>query len=153
MAMQIVIPGPLTNNDSVARVPLGTRAEDINGNEYIYLQGVAATVPGDAVTFNNSTYATVRLTNAAVAGARVAFAMGAVVAAQFGWYLINGTGTGVAAAAVAANAPLQATATAGAVDDTAVAGDSIIGAWSRAAAGGAGAVEIAVSYPSITGLP
>lgn len=74
--------------------PLGTvvRATDTTygEGEFIYLQGVASTVVGSAVVYNDATY----LTTLAPAGNRlpepVAFAMSANVASQYGWYQISG---------------------------------------------------------------
>lgn len=75
--------------------PLGTviRASDptYGEGEFIYLQGIASTVVGSAVVYNDATF----LTTLAPAGNRlpepVAFAMSANVASQYGWYQIGGT--------------------------------------------------------------
>ena len=125
--------------------PLGTR-QQVGGNEYIYLQGVASTVLGDLVTYDE-----VFLTTRAAAGGvgPCAIATAAVLANQFGWYLIVGSGTLNTSAAVADNAKLFLTATAGAVDDTSVAGDQVVGAIARSAAGGAGTITAQIRYPQV----
>lgn len=69
---------------------LGQRAFDTNGNEYIYLLGVAATAAGDWVRYVPGTFATTRLvSNTAITGL-VAVAMAATVAGTWGWYQIFG---------------------------------------------------------------
>lgn len=78
---------------SSALNPLGTRAFDTAGNEYIYLQGVASLAAGDWVMYNNATaqgsYKTIRMVNTPIPG-MAAVAMAAVVANQFGWFQIFG---------------------------------------------------------------
>lgn len=141
----VVVGNTASVHDSALNT-LGQRAFDIAGNEYIYLQGVASTVANDAVTYDEL-YATARSVAAAVGP--VAIAQAAVVAAKFGWYLICGRGTVNVAAAVADNAKLFLTATAGNLDDASVAGDQVVGAYARSAAGGAGSVTVQVVYPIV----
>jgi hypothetical protein len=94
------------------------------------------------------------VTTRAVAGSRgrMAVAMAAVPANQFGWYQIHGSAQGQANGAVADNAVVYLTAGAGAVDDAVVATDMVIGARFRSSTGGAGAVTIELNYPSAPGL-
>lgn len=110
--------------------PLGliVRAVDRGSNsngagEFIYLKGVASTVAGSWVTYNMDDGSTTLL--AANAIGPVAIAMSANVASQYGWYQIQGKAVGKALAAYADDALVYATATAGSVDDAAVAGDRV----------------------------
>src|SRR6185436_7277303 len=78
--------------DTVARNVLGTRARgvDTTGNtaEYIYLQGVASTIAGSVVTFDNAGLTTLIVADAS---GPVAVATGITVASTYGWYMIQGT--------------------------------------------------------------
>ena len=131
--------------DSSAEVPVGTKAKDTGGNEYIYLQGVASTVANDWVTFDEA-----GLTIRAVANAkgRVAIAQAATVANTFGWYQIYGSATGNALTSFADNGAVFLTATAGSVDDADVAGDAIIGAVGRSALA-SGVATFELNYPVV----
>jgi hypothetical protein len=152
MAMQIVVPD-FSQAYTTAVVPLGTVAQDDLGNTYIFLAGVASTVVGSAVTYNAATFATT-LTVAGSDGF-VAFAMAATVAAQFGWYGIDGTFPCVAAAAAAANAAVFIVAASpGQVDDAVVATDRIENARFASTIAGAGAVAVGVTvhYPQAIAL-
>ena len=126
----IKIMTPLTNVDSNKQYALGTRGEDNAGNEYIYLQGVASTVAGSWVSFDEAHLTTLLTANAQ---GRVAIALAAVVADKFGWYQIYGKATGKVLTGFADNGKVYATSTAGSVDDADVAGDAIIGAIGRSA--------------------
>jgi len=131
--------------DSSETVPLGTKAQDVDGNEYIYLKGVADTAANSWVTFDEA-----HLTTLAVADAqgRVAVAMAAVVADKYGWYQIYGSATGKALASFADNGKVYLTSTAGSVDDAAVAGDCVFGAIGRSAVSG-GTATFELNYPEV----
>lgn len=143
---------PITTTDTVQNHALGYKvgARDTTNDgygEFVYLLGVASTVAGDAVTYNQSTGATTR-TVAGVTGP-VAIAMSANVASQYGWYQVFGAATVNVAGAVSAGAAAYVTATAGSLDDAVVAGDLINDAYFAVAAGGAGSTAISLNYPSI----
>lgn len=126
-----VMGGDTAQIDTTLKQPLGSRAFDADGNEYIYLKGVASTAAGDWVSFDEA-HVTTRLTANAVG--RVAIAMAACTATtDFGWYQIYGKNTVAATDTVAADAQLYIDGTAGRADDADVAGDAIIGAVSRSA--------------------
>lgn len=91
--------------------------------EFIYLLGVASTVVGSFVTYNEDDYSTALL--AANAIGQVATAMSINVASQWGWYQIRGKAVGKALASYADNGLVYATATAGSIDDAVVAGDRV----------------------------
>lgn len=83
--------------DDSASVPVGTviRANDPNfgAGEFIYLQGVASVVAGDAITYDVN-FVSVRAVAGNVLPRPVAFAMAAVVANKFGWFQIGGYAIG-----------------------------------------------------------
>jgi hypothetical protein len=127
---------------------LGTRARDSdNGNEYIYLVGVANTAAGDWVNFNSTAYQTIRLVKNAVG--RVAIATAAVLATQYGWYLIKGFYTGALTdgAVLAAGAVFGVSA--GAVSGSSSAGDLVNGANALAVDVGTLA-NVHISHPYVS---
>ena len=125
---------------------LGTRAKDAAGNEYIFLKGVANTVAGDWVSFDEA-FVTTRLV--ANARGRVGIAQAATVASTYGWYLIYGTGLANVLTGFADNGNVYATSTAGSVDDATVAGDLVVGAMGRSAIS-SGQATMEVNYPFAT---
>lgn len=110
-----------------AKVPYGTIITAVDptygSGEFIYLKGVANTARGTWVTYNGDDFSTTRL--AANAIGPVAVAMAATVASTEGWYQISGKAVGLALSGYLDNALVYATATAGSVDDTVVAGDRV----------------------------
>ena len=135
-----------TTVDSTAQHPLGTRAFDTDGNEYIYLEGVISTTAALGVTYDEE-YATAL--SAAGAVGPVAIAMAATVADKYGWYCVRGTCTGTSNNDTADNKALYLTAGAGKFDDADVAGDAIVGLWSRSAATGSVAMTLQLDYPKV----
>jgi len=102
----------------------GSRFMDHNGNEYIYLAGVASCAAGSWVTFNQADHSTALL--AANAIGPVAVAVGACTASYAGWFQIYGAcSNGKCLTQMADNGQVWATATAGSVDDASVAGDLV----------------------------
>src|SRR5262245_58427686 len=129
---------PLSQVDSTALFALGSWAEDGIGNEYQYCKGIGSTVVGSAVAIASDYSTTLTIV---ASGGQIGFAMGAVLANQYGWYLRKGEGPCVNAATVVAGARLQVTATPGQVDDLAVASQYITGAYAgTVTAAGAGKV-------------
>ena len=118
-----------------------------NGGEFIYLKGVASTVVGSWVTFNEDDGSTALL--AANAIGPVAVAMSANTANRFGWYQIGGKAVGLALTGFVDNANVYATATAGSIDDAVVAGDRVKGAKGASAVGtpSAGLAEFEIERP------
>jgi hypothetical protein len=121
---------PISETSTTQSHPLGKIVQAVdkgsNGNgqgEFVYLKGVANTAAGSWVTYNADDGSTTLL--AANAISPVAVAMSANVASQYGWYQISGKAVGKALAGYADNALVYATATAGSVDDAAVAGDRV----------------------------
>lgn len=132
--------------DSSRIAELGRRAWDTSGNEYVYLQGTAATVSGDWVVYDDN-YGTERLAVNKVGP--VAVTMAAVVANSFGWYQIFGKNTIARTDTVAANKSLYIDGTVGRADDLGVAGDLIIGAYSMTA-DTANVATVSLNYPSVS---
>lgn len=139
------------NTDVVDTTPqhqLGTIASDVNGNEYIYLTGVASTVVGDWVSYDEA-YLTTRV--AANGVGPLAVAMAATVASTYGWYQIKGYNAScgaISGGGCAADVALYLTSTPGLVDDVDVAGDAIHGAISRVAESSA-LIGAQLNYPFV----
>lgn len=123
---------PIATTDTVQNHRLGTikEAEDpvYGAGEFIYLKGVASTVVGSLVTYDQY-LGTTTLAPATGGKGSVAVAMSANVASQYGWYQICGT-----AAVKAPNAMVVGTevfmlaATPGSVDDAPVNGEQVLSA-------------------------
>ncbi len=144
----------IAETSTTQRHPLGKRvqATDIDTTaygvgEFIYLKGVASTVVGSAVTYNEDDFSTALL--AANAIGQVAFSMSINVANQYGWYQVFGKAVGKGAAGLVDNANCYATATAGTIDDAVVAGDRIKQCKTASALDtpSTGLVELEISYP------
>jgi len=131
--------------ETAASLPLGTRAFDANGNEYIYGLGVASTAAGSWVSFDEALATTLLVANAV---GRVGVAMAAIVASSYGWYQIYGKNTIAKADDTADNKPLYIDNNAGQVDDAGVAGDLVFGAISRSE-DASGAITAELSYPFV----
>lgn len=116
-----------TTIDTTQQLPTGTRAKDKDGNEYVYLKGVASTTANSVVTFDEA-HTTALITANAVG--RVAVAMAATVASNWGWYCIHGTTT-AKCDTIADNKACYIDGTDGRVDDAVVAGDLVVGMISR----------------------
>lgn len=150
--------GPrLMETDTVQTFPYGfkVRAFDplLGFGEFIYLQGVAATVAGSAVTYNPFTGVTTLDAATANDGSPIAFAVAPCVAGLFGWYQVGGVAVANNnATAAAGNAFRKAT---GQIGSAAVAGTQILGGAKILTANGStftkvgttrnGSTEVAVS--------
>lgn len=110
---------------------LGARALDQFDNEYVYLKGVASTVEGMAVTFDEAGVTTLLAANAV---GPVAWATAAIDATtKFGWYATAGAILGRVVTATADNAQLGRETTDGEIGDGFAAGDAIRLCVARAA--------------------
>lgn len=136
--------------DTVARNPLGTRAQgqDTTGNtaEYIYLLGVASTIVGSVVTFDEAGVTTLIAANAK---GPVAVATGLTVASTWGWYGIQGTFLTDVVANSADNSTIGRETTDGKVGDGRAAGDQIANAFQRAATTAAAVVLCQFDHPFV----
>jgi hypothetical protein len=116
-----------------AIVPLGTKATSNEGYEYIFLQGVASTILGSWVTFDEAFLSTGLDGNGtATLIGPVAVATAAVVANKYGWYGRVGAFT-AGSGTVADNAPVFATDTVFICDDATVDNYQVLGAIWRSA--------------------
>ena len=124
---------------------LGTvvQAKDVASTAY----GVASTVVGSFVTFNQDDNSTALL--AANAIGPVAVAMSINVASQYGWYQISGKAVGKCLSGYADNGLVYATATAGSIDDAVVSGDRVKLALGASAIGtpSSGLAEFEIQRP------
>lgn len=139
-----------TTVDTTQAVPVLTRARDSAGGEWIYLKGVASTVEGSWVTYDELGITALLAANAkgpvAVAGA-------ATVASTWGWYQIFGKASAQLAANTADNAVLGRETTDGFAGDGRAAGDEIIGAISRGSTAGATALTtVQIWYPTVNDI-
>lgn len=151
MAALTSYPGAVVGDTSAvhssALNPLGTRAFDKDGNEYIYLLGVASVAAGSWVSFDEAHVTTLLAANAK---GRVAVAMAAVVADKYGWFQVYGKHiAALALAGFADNGLIYSTSTAGSVDDAVVTGDLVVGAIGRSALG-SGVITVELNYPFAT---
>jgi len=139
-----VFHGDTVQQDASQLVPLGARAVQSNGNEWVYLRGTASVVAGSWVAFDEN-YATSRSTTNDVGPHAVAGT--AHTANTYGWFQVRGVNTQAQVTqAVAADAALYLHAAAGMVDDADAAGELIEGAFSKAASSGS-AVTVWLNYP------
>jgi len=139
--------GDTSQVDSTQMHELGTRARDLSGNEYIYLQGKSSVSANDAFTFDES-YAISDLTADAVGP--VAVAMAAVDStSKYGWFCIYGQVTVAADDTVSDNSALFIDGTDKRVDDDTVSGDLIVGAVARSTSS-SNTITAQLNYPFVT---
>ena len=144
----------LTVVDTTQAYPLGTRIRAYDQGstgyghaEFIYLKGVASTARGSVVLISGS-FATSLV--AARDRGSLAVALGAVDATtKYGWYQIWGQGVALCDAGVVADAGLYIDGTTGRVDDTAVAGDSIMGMKAQST-DDTNTCVVFMSYPAVS---
>ena len=136
-----------TQNHALGETVLGVDPT-YGGGRFVYAKGVASTAVGDVVTIATG-FTTVR--GVASGRGKVAVAMSANVANQYGWYQVEGEAVVNAAGTIVASTPAYLTATAGSVDDAVVSGDKIDGFVFSAARTGAGTTTAILSNPSANG--
>lgn len=123
---------PIANTDTVQRHALGFQVGAVDplygAGEFVYLKGVASTVVGSMVDFDEYLGTTV-LSPATGGTGSVAVSMSANIANQYGWYQIQGSAVVRAPNAMVPGADVfSLAATPGSVDDAAVAGEQILNA-------------------------
>ena len=150
-----VVPQAIDETSTVQKNPLGLviQARDRSstteyGNaSFIYLKGVASTVVGSAVTYDEDSQTTLIVPDAV---GPVAVAMSINVAGpNYGWYQRSGIAYMASETTVLADELLFIGATAGKVDDAVVAGDAILTATSLTAASG-GFIDGYMNFPAVT---
>lgn len=147
----------IADTDTVQRHKLGEimRAVDpvYGGGEFIYLKGVASTVVGSLVTYDQNA-GTTTLAPATGGNGAVAVAMSANVANQYGWYQIQGVAAVKAPnAAVVGAQVFMLAATPGSVDDAAVAGEQVLNATFASSTGtpSSGLALVQINRPFLQG--
>lgn len=143
--------------DTVQKHQLGTKVtawDPLYGEgEFIYLKGIASTVVGSLVTYDQNLGVTA-LAPATGGFGSVAVAMSANVALQFGWYQIRGVAAVKAPNAMVVGAEIfMLAATPGSVDDAAVAGEQVLNAKASTTTGtpSSGLALIQITYPFMQG--
>ena len=135
---------PLAVTDTVKNHTLGTIVKAVDpvygGGEFIYLLGVASTVVGSWVTFDGATsgtptYLTVLAPSTANLAQPLAVAMSANVAAQYGWYQIEGSAVAATNGTLAAGPGPVFLAGSGQVTSVAAAGKQVLNARNDTATG------------------
>lgn len=143
----------IADTSTTAKQALGTRVQakdpTYGVGEFIYLKGVASTAVGSVVLYNPDDWST-SLATANDKG-KLAVAMSANVASQYGWYQIFGKGAAKVLTGFADNGDCYLTSTAGSVDDTDVAGDFIRGMKGASAIDtpSTGLAEVELGYPEV----
>ncbi len=150
---RVAFRGVLSQVDLVADSvnPLGTRVFGVddfgNDAEYIYLKGVASTIVGSVVTFDEAGVTTLIAANAK---GPVAVAMGVVDAAtKAGWYCIQGTVKADVVANTADNSTVGRETTDGKIGDGRAAGDEIANAFMREATTVAALAYVQIDHPFV----
>jgi hypothetical protein len=139
---------PLTQIDTTQLYAIGSRVQDKNCNEYIYLQGLAATAVGTWVTYDELGVTALLAANAKGA---VAIAMAATVASTYGWYQISGKASGLVVTATADNTTVGRETSDGVVGDGRAAGDEINNCMCRGAnaSGSTVLTTVQIYYPYV----
>ena len=148
---------PLDVTDTIQKHPEGWEVDGTDpvygGGRFIYLKGVASTVVGSLVTYDQTLHTT---TLAPATGGKgpVAVSMSANVASQWGWYQIVGAAAVKAPNAMTPGAEVfMLAATPGSVDDAAVAGEQVLNAVVSTTTGtpSSGLGVIQISRPFLQG--
>lgn len=128
---------------------LGDKVMDEKGNMYVFLKGVASTIAGSWVTYDESGTSTLLAANAV---GPVAVAMAATDStSEYGFYQVYGYCAVSASDTTAADVALYIDGTAGRVDDAVVSGDLVLGA-SSAAADSTNVLPVMLNFPYVTNI-
>lgn len=142
---------PLLDTDTTQNNPLGFRCHGVDdfGNtaEFIYLKGVASTIKGSVVTFDEAGVTTLVVANGK---GPIAVAMAALDATtKFGWYCIQGTIKCDVVANSADNSTVGRETTDGKIGDGRAAGDEIANAFQREATTAAALAYVQIDHPFV----
>jgi len=142
---------PWSDVHTSKRYRLGTIKEDVKGNKYMYVQGVASGAQYAWVTIDED-----HVTSLATADAqgRVGILQAALDATtDFGWMAIYGNHYGKALSGFVDNGKVYLTSTGGSIDDSDVAGDFVVGAIGRSALDAtgnpSGTAEFELNFPIV----
>ncbi len=144
---------PLNQVDSSAAYTVGTKTMTKNGNEYIYLPGVASVATYDWVTYITSatglSYGSVtRLATSGAVGL-VGIAQGTIISNKWGWFQIAGTAIGNCNS-IATTKAVYASVTVAVVWTTVSTNEMIANAFCTASASD-GTTTFLIDHPYITG--
>lgn len=133
--------------DDTPQIDLKTRAQDADGNEYIYLQGVTGVSANTVVTFDEDGVTSLITANAV---GEVAVAQAAIDSTdKYGWFCIYGKTDAAVNSGIADNSPLYIASTDGRFDDASTAGDLVVGAVSRST-DSSNVATVQLTYPVVT---
>lgn len=144
-----VIHGITSVADTSAQVPVGSRAYDTSGGEWIYIRGTASISNGTWVVYDLASDRTELLGRASFYGPVGIFGT-AVAATEFGWAQIHGVNRSASTDTVAARAQLYIDGTAGRADDADAAGSAILNAVSLSA-DSTNVATVFINYPFVGG--
>ena len=151
---------PITQTSTILPVPLGTIIEasdsTLGAGKFMLLGGVASTVVGSVVSYNQLTGATTLVPNTANLGAPLAVAMSANVAVTtYGWYQVQGAAViKKTAVKVSPAVKMFISGTAGRLMSTVASGKQVLGVISINAATVASAtstITCQIAYPLAQG--
>ena len=148
----------IADTSTTKQHPLGTIVKGwdptYGEGEFIYLLGVANTIVGSVVTWDASTHQTTLAAAGTNLPRRVAFAMSANVASQYGWYQISGMAVAAKSASICCVAgAAMAVKTTGLISKTG-SGKEISGCLcvtTASAATGRTTVLLSIDRPSLQG--
>ena len=142
-----IFSGDTTIIDTTQKYPFLSRGRDTDGNEYIYLTGVASTILGSWVTYDELGITTLLAANAI---GPVAVAMAIIDStSEYGWYCISGVCEAAISANSTADTAIGFETTAGYAGDGKAAGDVIAGAVQRDTTTNAAVVTVQLNYPYV----
>ena len=145
----------VTQTHTSPEFEVGTRHEDENGKEYVYVQADAGGATGAGyVVLVDESYAAdmIDTTNSATGFGQIAgVATAAVAASEYCWVQIFGPADIRVAASCAANTAINTTGTAGQLDDDASVGAEVIDGITLTTANGGSAGTAAgfLTYPRV----
>lgn len=146
---------PLTNIDSTPKFTAGTRTMTKDGNEYIYLPGVASVAQYDWVLWSTASahsYGSVTRMVLAKTGL-VGIAQAAIVEGKHGWFQTSGIGWAKAGAgAISSGSTLYACGTTATADAAVTAGAQILNSLTLGTSAAGGTVLVYIDRPFINGV-
>lgn len=143
---------PITTRETTQQHKLGACIQAVDDDygvgEFQYVKGVASCEQYDWVTINADDWSITR--SAANAIGPVGIAMAALTASYYGWVQRKGKAVGQCLTQYADNGAVFLTATAGAVDDTSVAGDLVMKAkGASTTVVDSGVADFEIDYPFV----
>lgn len=144
--------GDTTIVDATQMLPLGSVGRDKSGSVFVYSKGVASLDATHNWVSFNADWTPALLAAGAVGRVGVAMAVLSSATVTFGWYQVYGKNAIAGSDAVATNSKIYIDATAGRIDDAAVTGDALVGAWTRSTDSSTNICTVELNYPQVTTL-